>query len=309
MDTRISTREIIARALYENWLSAVNGSAQPRWDDLPESSVYRHRYLSDADAVLRVLAEHGDTGQAKLQAQLMALVIIHWGDRPTLADAIWGQFVAPIVTARDDAVERAERAEAERAQWQSQAMELDKAAASERTRAERAEADLAAARQQLDQVRRTYDAWTEEGLGTFPGGIENTHWADAWRDLGADLDVPARSAGHDESGQHVREQLVAAFADDSFARNPLDAVMEVVAPHLADLADARADISDLKGWVTKEQRRAERAEAESKRRGDLLDAVISLIEHREQRYADRGGTTIKAIPVADLRRAIGMGET
>jgi hypothetical protein len=42
---------------------------------------------------------------------------------------------------------------------------------------------------------------------------------------------------------------------------------------------------------------------------DRILAVEKLIEHREQRYADRGGTTIKAIPVADLRRAIGMEET
>jgi hypothetical protein len=42
---------------------------------------------------------------------------------------------------------------------------------------------------------------------------------------------------------------------------------------------------------------------------DRILAVEKLIKHREQRYADRGGTTIKAIPVADLRRAIGMEET
>jgi hypothetical protein len=64
-------------------------------------------------------------------------------------------------------------------------------------RAERAEADLAAARQQLDQVRRTYDAWTEEGLGT-PPGLQNTNWPDAWRDLGADLEAPVRPTEHDE---------------------------------------------------------------------------------------------------------------
>jgi hypothetical protein len=33
--------------------------------------------------------------------------------------------------------------------------------------------------------------------------------------------------------QQVREQLVAAFASDSFARNPLDTVMAIVAPAIA----------------------------------------------------------------------------
>jgi len=54
--------------------------------------------------------------------------------------------------------------------------------------------------------------------------------------------------------------------------------------------------------------RTEQAEAESKHRGDLLNAVVELIEHREQRYTDSGGTTIRAVPVADLRRAVGMEE-
>jgi hypothetical protein len=42
---------------------------------------------------------------------------------------------------------------------------------------------------------------------------------------------------------------------------------------------------------------------------DRILAVEKLIKHREQRYAARDRTTIKAIPVADLRRAIGMEET
>jgi hypothetical protein len=42
---------------------------------------------------------------------------------------------------------------------------------------------------------------------------------------------------------------------------------------------------------------------------DRILAVEKLIQHREQRYADGGGTTIKAIPVADLQRAIGMEGT
>jgi hypothetical protein len=65
-------------------------------------------------------------------------------------------------------------------------------------RAERAEADLAAARQQLDQVRECYAAWNEEGLGTAPG-LERTNWPDAWQEIGEV--ITARPAGHDETGQ------------------------------------------------------------------------------------------------------------
>jgi hypothetical protein len=103
------------------------------------------RYLEHADAVLRVLAEHGGVKNLREQISLMV--------------------------------------------WRS---------ANER--AERAEADLAAARQQLDQVRRAYHAWNKEGLGTVPG-LRATNWPDAWRDIGYELNAPARPAGRDEGGQ------------------------------------------------------------------------------------------------------------
>lgn len=41
------------------------------------------------------------------------------------------------------------------------------------------------------------------------------------------------------------------------------------------------------------------------RRDTALAEVARLVEHRETRYAESGGTTIRAVPVADLRRALG----
>ena len=71
-------------------------------------------------------------------------------------------------------------------------------------------------------------------------------------------------------------------------------------------ASSEQHLTDLTTIADKNLARAERAEAESKRRGDLLNAVVELIEHRQQRYTETNGTTIRAVPVADLRRAIGL---
>jgi hypothetical protein len=84
-----------------------------------------------ADAVLRVLAEHG--GVANLREQISLMV------------------------------------------WRSA-----------NKRAERAEADLAAARQQLDQVRAYATDWDNQPVRA---------------DLLTILDAPTRPAGHDEAGQ------------------------------------------------------------------------------------------------------------
>jgi hypothetical protein len=56
-------------------------------------------------------------------------------------------------------------------------------------RAERAEADLAAVRQQLDQVRLLANEWRSDPANVMAG------------ELLAILDASARPAGHDESGQ------------------------------------------------------------------------------------------------------------
>jgi hypothetical protein len=268
-------REIIARALYENWLSAVNGSAQPRWDDLPESSVYRHRYLSDADAVLRVLAEHGDTGQVRTDvAEILQYEMSH----EQVTDILLRAVVAPIVAARDDAVERAERAEQSRdklrASGEQHLTDLMTIADKNLDRAERAEAEverLAAARLVLAVFGTPEDAPqpfslcrdTEiVGLGVqWPGGAVTIKWT-----------PPDRLA-----------TVTSASLADALAVHDPDGTLGVV-------------------WLSEDL--GTLAEAE-----DRILAVEKLIQHREQRYADSGGTTVKAIPVADLRRAIGMEET
>jgi hypothetical protein len=98
-----------------------------------------------------------------------------------LADAVMA-VVARIVAARDAAVERAEQAEAERDAaiksrdawlWLSE------------------EADLAVARQQLDQVRALAEDFDRLPVGPVAASAR----------LLAILDAPARPAGHDESGQ------------------------------------------------------------------------------------------------------------
>jgi hypothetical protein len=71
------------------------------------------------------------------------------------------------------------------------------------------------------------------------------------------------------------------------------------------LASGERHLNDLMTIADKNLARAERAEAECARRGDLLNAVVELVEHREARYAETNGTTINAVPVADLRRALG----
>jgi hypothetical protein len=88
-----------------------------------------------ADAVLRMLAEHGDTQQVR--EQLSVAIASAWystaGD-PTVLDEVM-TVVAQILAERDAAIEWAERVEADR-----------------KKRVAALKADLAAARQQLDQV-------------------------------------------------------------------------------------------------------------------------------------------------------------
>jgi hypothetical protein len=105
-----------------------------------------------ADAVLRVLAEHGGVANLREQISLM----------------VWRS-----------ANKRAERAEADlaetkqRLEWTTRDMRM-------------LEADLAAARQQLDQVRAYATDWDNQPVRA---------------DLLTILDAPARPAGHDEAGQ------------------------------------------------------------------------------------------------------------
>jgi outer membrane protein TolC len=141
-----------------------------------------------ADAVLRMLTEHGDTQQVR--EQLSAAIASAWystaGD-PTVLDEVM-TVVAPILAARDAAVERAEDAERDLAEMQGHY-------AMARERTVRAEADLAAARQQLDQVRAEHSrSDLVVSPVELPGIYERTRRI-VWRD------APARPAGHDETGQ------------------------------------------------------------------------------------------------------------
>jgi hypothetical protein len=121
------------------------------------------RYLEHADAVLRVLAEHGDTQQLAI-------------------DSLTNELEAANADCRN-----------------------------QRRSAERAEADLAAARQQLDQVRELVDDLTDpDGCYYDHHGYCQAHgWMEtdpACPQLRAKLwlhpiDAPARPAGHDKSGQ------------------------------------------------------------------------------------------------------------
>jgi hypothetical protein len=135
------------------------------------------RYLEHADAVLRVLAEHGDTQQVREQLDRLL-----FGDQVAEVMAV----VAPVVATRDAAIERAKVLAAIR---DTAFRELS----DETVRAVAAEADLAAARQQLDQVRELHrnddGDWCDNDGFSFPCPTIRL------------LDAPARPAGHDESGQ------------------------------------------------------------------------------------------------------------
>jgi hypothetical protein len=123
-----------------------------------------------AAAVLRVLAEHGDTQQVRDEIRTAVDDPGYYVDHE----------VAHIVAARDAAVERAERLLSA-----LRAMTLE----------------LAAVRQQLDQLRAVADEWEHE-----PHDHDNSEgapdcaacWVATIRHV---LDAPARPAGHDETGQ------------------------------------------------------------------------------------------------------------
>jgi Spy/CpxP family protein refolding chaperone len=121
-----------------------------------------------ADAVLRVLAEHVDTQQVREQ---LAQVLNTWAPDDLVNGLM--SVISPLLTYY-------------------------------RAVTERAEADLAAARQQLDQVRNDYNHLHDlygqiynqlvRALATSRRGLTG-------HDLLAILDAPARPAGHDETGQ------------------------------------------------------------------------------------------------------------
>jgi hypothetical protein len=155
---------------------------------------FRESYLEHADAVLRVLAEHGDTQQVREQLVSSGALALPRGDRINAVMAV----VAPHLAARDELIEQYKtlrqayvEVSADEEHYATRAKEfLD--------RAERAEADLAAARMQV----RVRDARLNQ-VRTLPTRSSSGMVRDYvyQRDLLAILDAPARPAGHDETGQ------------------------------------------------------------------------------------------------------------
>jgi len=157
-------------------------------------TVETESWLWAADAVLRVLAEHGDTQQVREQVAKVLREHLSSRSSAMLLDAVMA-IVAPIVAARDAAVEQAEY-------WKGRAEKAWERGDEDGLTALQLHADLAAARQQLDQVRALHTdllSAAERNLrGNDAAGDAYQNAADA---LLVILDAPARPAGHDETGQ------------------------------------------------------------------------------------------------------------
>ena len=154
-----------------------------------------HAHVAQALADAGLLAEHGDAQQVR--EQITEIVVRY--TRDTMPDKIMA-VVAPRLAARDAAVERALRFERERNHAT--------------VRAERAEADLAAARQQLDQAANRADELAKHAMALavkldqvreyarFVGSGNGPSHIPAEQvklRLLAIIDAPARPAGHDET--------------------------------------------------------------------------------------------------------------
>jgi hypothetical protein len=242
--------------MVADWVDEVARTDTNRPDFV--ASIYQFG-LQLADAVLRVLAEHGDDEKLR---EIEAILAHPSEDRPWrdivrfLLDGLRAAVAArdAAVEQRDDAIsalaacaERAERAEAARdaavevtERLQVKIRELDQAVVKWHDHAERAEADLAAARQQLDQVRALHQPqkrWQHPDCeGSFASRQEALDWDDCDPDdltfftvclvcgeiemsnsegerdymeamwpcataKALGLGAPARPAGHDETGQ------------------------------------------------------------------------------------------------------------
>jgi hypothetical protein len=179
---------------------ALWSSGKPDSEVGPGTRDARNRLRRNARAVLRVLAEHGDTQQVREQV-IRILSTSRAGLSVDALDAIMA-VVAPRLAA---AVEREQNLHQVVTEWHD--------------RAERAEADLAAAQMQvrvrdarLDQVRRLPEAWAENSARHFSRELEHSvkipdiefargfsgGWNHAAGLLRGVLDAPAR---HDESEQ------------------------------------------------------------------------------------------------------------
>jgi hypothetical protein len=134
----------------------MNGLREKIADAIAGAISQDDRYLEHADAVLRVLAEYGDTQQVREQ---LAQVLNTWAPDDLVNGLM--SVISPLLTYY-------------------------------RAVTEHAEADLAAARQQLDQVR---------ARAALHAGTAQFATKKAWVEVLRILDAPARPAGHDETGQ------------------------------------------------------------------------------------------------------------
>ena len=163
-------REALAEHLF---LVTYHFRPDMNWSVLPVSA--RALWYKKADAVLRVLAEHCDTQQVRTEIRDVIEQTTGEPIFPPTMDAVMA-VVAPHLARADAAVKRALRFERER----------NHATA----RAERAEAKLAAARQQLNQVREQ---------ARLRLAAVDTSTRDFAHRLWTILDAPARPAKNAES--------------------------------------------------------------------------------------------------------------
>ena len=327
-------------------------------DTLTTCVIQRHQ----ADAVLRVLAKHGDTQQVRYEIRdvieqttgepifpptmdaVMAVVAPHLAraeaaeaevKRLAAARLVIAVFGVPETAPQPFALHRSDgRAPIGLGvQWPGGAVTI-KWTPPERL-ATVTSASLADALAQYDPDGEMSVLWLSEDLGTLAEVEERVERLEArLRDglTDREREVPDRKSTREAFGEptdmeKIREEIEAGVVAPWGTRRSriaiVSGVMAVVARIVAarDAAVERADeaersrdkllasgerhLNDLMTIADKNLARAERAEAECARRGDLLNAVVELVEHREARYAETNGTTINAVPVADLRRALG----
>jgi hypothetical protein len=157
----------------------------------------RRKRMQATDAVLRVLAEHGDTEQVR--EQVRAVAERQLSDQASGGDDkrgwVYAHDLLAILDAPTQPAERAEQQAELAKQWQS---EYDEQTA----HAARLSRELAAARQQLDQVRATVLAlpYGQTGGTKWLPDFE-IGWLHCRQDVLNILNTPARPTGHDETGQ------------------------------------------------------------------------------------------------------------
>jgi hypothetical protein len=175
----------------------------------------RRKRMQATDAVLRVLAEHGDTQQVRTEIRDVIEQTTGEPIFPPTMDAVMA-VVAPIVAARDAAVEQLER-------YDGQAWEDLRA-------------DLAAARQQLDQVRALVTSVD------IPE-ITDDDFYDTVVDIRRILDTLARRAPSIDAA-HIAHQR--EWSTETFGPGLRLGVIDHIRKELIEVEAAPADLGE---WV------------------------------------------------------------